>query len=96
MKHLRPDFALICFSWLVNPTSKSRGIPFDYVMQPCDVKLKYLGIPWFTVQLEVGHNEIGDADARLPLDRGCINRDSSKNSNCSDNQFFHFHFHKGI
>lgn len=31
-------------------------------MQPCDVKLKYLGIPWFTVQLEVGHNEIGDAD----------------------------------
>ena len=46
----------------MNPTSKSRGIPFDYVMQPCDVKLKYLGIPWFTVQLEVGHNEIGDAD----------------------------------
>ena len=44
----------------MNPTSKSRGIPFDYVMQPCDVKLKYLGIPWFTVQLEVGHNEIGD------------------------------------
>lgn len=44
----------------MNPTSKSRGIRFDYVMQPCDVKLKYLGIPWFTVQLEVGHNEIGD------------------------------------
>ena len=32
--------------------AKPRGIPFDYVMQPCDVKLKYLGIPWFTVQLE--------------------------------------------
>ena len=42
--------------------AKPRGIPFDYVMQPCDVKLKYLGIPWFTVQLEVGHNEIGDAN----------------------------------
>ena len=42
--------------------AKPRGIPFDYVMQPCDVKLKYLGVPWFTVQLEVGHNEIGDAD----------------------------------
>lgn len=42
--------------------AKPRGIPFDYVMQPCDVKLKYLGTPWFTVQLEVGHNEIGDAD----------------------------------
>ena len=39
-----------------------RGIPFDYVMQPCDVKLSYLGKPWYTVQLEVGHNEIGDAD----------------------------------
>ena len=39
-----------------------RGIPFEYVMQPCDVKLKYLGVPWFTVELEVGHNEIGDAD----------------------------------
>ena len=42
--------------------AKPRGIPFDYVMQPCDIKLKYLGVPWFTVQLEVGHNEIGDAD----------------------------------
>ena len=39
-----------------------RGIPFDYVMQPCDVKLKYRGAPWYTVNLEVGHNEIGDAD----------------------------------
>jgi len=39
-----------------------KGIPFDYVMQPCDVKLNYLGRPWYTVQLEVGHNEIGDAD----------------------------------
>lgn len=40
-----------------------RGIPFEYVMQPCDVKLKYRGMPWCTVALEVGHNEIGDADA---------------------------------
>lgn len=40
-----------------------KGIPFDYVMQPCDVKLSYLGRPWYTVRLEVGHNEIGDADA---------------------------------
>jgi len=40
-----------------------KGVPFDYVMQPCDVKLTYLGRPWYTVQLEVGHNEIGDADA---------------------------------
>lgn len=40
-----------------------RGIPFDYVMQPCDIKLSYLGRPWYTVQMEIGHNEIGDADA---------------------------------
>ena len=39
-----------------------RGIPFEYVMQPCDVKLRYLGAPWYTVNLEIGHNEIGDAD----------------------------------
>ena len=39
------------------------GIPFDYVMQPCEVKLSYLGRPWYTVRLEIGHNEIGDADA---------------------------------
>lgn len=39
-----------------------KDVPFEYVMQPCDVKLKYLGKPWYTVQLEIGHNEIGDAD----------------------------------
>ena len=40
-----------------------KGVPLDYVMQPCDVKVSYLGRPWYTVQLEVGHNEIGDANA---------------------------------
>ena len=40
----------------------ARGVPFDYVMQPCEVKLKYRGRPWYTVLLEIGHNEIGDAD----------------------------------
>lgn len=45
------------------PQAAPRGVPFEYVMQPCDVKLKYLGAPWYTVRLEVGHNEIGDADA---------------------------------
>lgn len=39
-----------------------RGIPFDYVMQPCAVHLRYRDIPWRIVDLEVGHNEIGDAD----------------------------------
>ncbi|XCB29496.1 nucleotidyl transferase AbiEii/AbiGii toxin family protein [Arcanobacterium hippocoleae] len=38
------------------------GIPSDYVMKPYDIKLNYMGKPWCTVPLEVGHNEIGDAD----------------------------------
>jgi hypothetical protein len=31
-------------------------------MRPFDVKMAYLGKAWCTVALEVGHNEIGDAD----------------------------------
>ena len=31
-------------------------------MQPFSVKLLFNGKPWVTVDLEVGHNEIGDAD----------------------------------
>ncbi len=38
------------------------GVPASYVMQPYDVKLSYLGKSWATVPLEVGHNEIGDAE----------------------------------
>ena len=40
-----------------------KGIPFDYVMLPCSVHLNYLGTPWRVVDMEIGHNEIGDADA---------------------------------
>ena len=39
-----------------------RRVPFDYVMQPCSVRLTYLGKAWRVVALEIGHNEIGDAD----------------------------------
>ena len=38
-------------------------VPAEYVMRPFDVRLSYLGKPWCTVQLEVGRNEIGDADS---------------------------------
>jgi hypothetical protein len=31
-------------------------------MQPFEAKLSYNGKSWLTVPLEVGHNEIGDAD----------------------------------
>ena len=39
-----------------------KGVPTHYVMQPYEVKLSYNGKAWCTVTLEVGHNEIGDAD----------------------------------
>lgn len=39
------------------------GVPAEYVMQPYDVKLSYLGKPWCTVPLEVGRNEIGAAES---------------------------------
>ena len=39
-----------------------KDVPPQYVMQPFEVKLSYNSKPWMTVQLEVGHDEIGDAD----------------------------------
>lgn len=39
-----------------------KDVPLHYVMQPIDVKLSYKGKSWCTVKLEVGYNEIGDAD----------------------------------
>ncbi len=39
------------------------NVPKPYVMMPFDIKLQYLGRPWMTVRIEIGHNEIGDADA---------------------------------
>ncbi len=47
---------------LRKPPAKPSGIPARYVMQPCDIKLSYVGKSWLTVPLEVGHNEIGDAE----------------------------------
>jgi hypothetical protein len=38
-----------------------KDIPAQYVMQPFDVKLRYMKQPWCTVRLEVGYDEIGDA-----------------------------------
>lgn len=42
--------------------AKPKGVSTQYVMQPFEVKLSYNGKSWITVPLEVGHNEIGDAD----------------------------------
>lgn len=43
--------------------ARPRDVPEEYVMKPFDVRLSYLGKPWCTVPLEVGHNEIGDAES---------------------------------
>lgn len=47
---------------VILPQLAPTGVPFEYVMQPCDVKMRYNGRSWCTVRLEVGHNEIGDAN----------------------------------
>ena len=44
------------------PPPKPKDVPSAYVMLPYDIKLKYNGRPWQTVRIEIGHNEIGDAD----------------------------------
>lgn len=47
---------------LIRKQGSPKGIPFEYVMQPLDIKLAYKNQPWCTVRLEVSHNELGDAD----------------------------------
>ncbi len=52
-----------------------KDVPRAYVMQPFEVKLSYNGKSWITVPLEVGHNEIGDAeepDMLVPKDAARI------------------------
>ena len=44
-----------------NPATP-RDVPQQYVMKPYAVRLMYKGQSWCTVDLEVGFNEIGDAD----------------------------------
>lgn len=47
---------------VVGRQTHPKGVPQQYVMQPLEVKLSYNEKPWVTVPLEVGHDEIGDAD----------------------------------
>ena len=41
---------------------KPAGVPTGYVMRPFEVKLSYEGKAWCTVDFELGHNEIEDAE----------------------------------
>lgn len=45
------------------PAPRPPAVPTAYVMQPFEVKLGYRGRSWCTVKFELGHNEVGDADA---------------------------------
>jgi len=47
---------------LLRRQSSPAGVPFEYVMQPLEIKLAYRRHPWCAVRLEVSHNELGDAD----------------------------------
>jgi hypothetical protein len=42
--------------------AKPKNVPGEYIMQPFDIKMKYNGASWLTVQLEIGHDEVGDTD----------------------------------
>jgi hypothetical protein len=42
--------------------AKPKDVPGEYIMQPFEIKLDYLGKSWATVPLEIGHDEIGDTD----------------------------------
>lgn len=47
------------------------GVPEPYVMQPFAVKMAYRSKAWLTIDLEIGHDELGcveDPDRRMPAD----------------------------
>jgi hypothetical protein len=43
---------------------RPEGVPDDYVMQPCLIRLAYTGRHWLTVRFELGHDEIGSTERR--------------------------------
>ena len=42
--------------------AKPKGIPGEYIMQPFEIRISYIGRSWLTVPLEIGHDEIGDTE----------------------------------
>ena len=49
---------------VILPQASPKGVPFDYVMQPVDLKLRYKGQPWCTVNIEISHDEAGSSEER--------------------------------
>lgn len=46
---------------VILPQASPQGVPFEYVMQPVDLKLRYKGQPWCTVNIEISHDEAGSS-----------------------------------
>lgn len=53
---------------VILPQADPKDVPFDYVMQPIDVKLKYGKNPWCSVRVEVSHSEAGSTDGCDEID----------------------------
>ena len=50
------------FQVIAKEPARPRLVEPAYVMRPFAIKVNYMGKPWCTVDLELSHNEIGDAD----------------------------------
>ncbi len=53
---------------VILPQANPRGVPFEYVMQPLQVKLKYKNQSWCSVNIEISLGEAGCADSCDTLD----------------------------
>lgn len=60
--HLAKGWEGFTFEVVRLKPAKPKDTPAAYVMHPFSIKVNYTGKPWCTVDLELGHNEIGDAD----------------------------------
>ena len=47
---------------IILPQASPKGVPFDYVMQPIDLKLQYKGQAWCTINLAISHDEANATD----------------------------------
>ena len=61
-KNLEPGWEGCTFQVVKEKSAQPKRVPSAYVMHPFSIKVSYLGKPWCTVDLELGHNEVGDAD----------------------------------
>ena len=73
-KNLSAGWEGFSFEVVRLPPAKPKTIPPSYVMHPFSVKVNYCGKAWCTVDLELGHNEVGDADEAEWFESPEVNR----------------------